>query len=109
MTRPIVTHTKLRGPSGIATRARRRAANALALRFMRAFKTECEDKHPEFVIEAARMIIRALTWIIEDKGDAGRALGVLNGAGIDLVPAYRDERQGVLAEAEAVFSAGERS
>lgn len=102
--RPVVVHTKLRGPSGDATRARRRAANALALRFMRALKAECEDKHPEFVIEAARMIIRALTWMIEDKGDAGRALGVLNGAGIDLVPAYRDGRQGVLAEAEAVFS-----
>lgn len=103
MTRPIVTHTKLRGPSGNATRARRRAANTLALRFMRAFKTECEDKHPEFVIEAARMVIRALAMQVEDKGDAGRALGVLNGAGIDLVPAYRDGRQGVLAEAEAVF------
>ncbi len=38
------------------------------------------------------------------------ALGVLNGAGIDLVPVYRDARQGVLAEAEAVFSgAGERA
>lgn len=104
--RPIVTHTKLRGPSGDATRARRRAANTLALRFMRAFHTECEDKHPEFVIEAARMIIRALAMMVEDRGDAGRALGVLNGAGIDLVPAYRDGRQGVLAEAEAVFSAG---
>lgn len=101
--RPIVTHTKLRGPSGDATRARRRAANALALRFMRAFKTECEDKHPEFVIEAARMVIRALAMQVEDKGDAGRALGVLNGAGIDLAPTYRDERQGVLDEAEAVF------
>lgn len=104
--RPIIQRVRLRGPSGDKTRARRRAANTLALRFMRAFKTECEDKHPEFVIEAARMVIRALAMQVEDKGDAGRALGVLNGAGIDLVPAYRDERQGVLAQAEAVFSAG---
>lgn len=104
--RPIVQHTKLRGPSGDATRYRRRAANESALRFMRAFHTECGDKHPEFVIAAARMTIRALAMVVEDKGDAGRALGVLNGAGIDLVPAYRDGREGVLAEAEAVFSAG---
>ena len=104
--RAVVTHTKLRGPSGEATRARRRAANDSALRFMRAFKTECEDKHPEFVIEAARMIIRALTWMIEDKGDAGRALGVLNGAGIDLVPAYRDERQGAREAADAALFGG---
>ena len=106
MTRPIIHRTHLRGPSGDATRARRRAANTLALRFVRAFKTECEDKHPEFVIEACRMVIKALTWVIEDKGDAGRALGVLTGAGIDLAPTYPDERETALAGAEAVFSGG---
>lgn len=104
--RPIVERVRLRGPSGDATRARRRAANTLALRFMRAFHTECGDKHPEFVIAAARMTIRALAMMVEDRGDTGRALGVLNGAGIDLVPAYRDGRQGVLAEAEAAFARG---
>lgn len=28
--RPTITHTRLRGPSGDATRARRRAANAIS-------------------------------------------------------------------------------
>lgn len=104
--RPTVTHTRLRGPTGDAVRARRRAANEFAIRFITAVKAAMADKHPEFCIETSRMMIRGLTSVIEDKGDAGRALGVLNGASIDLAPTYRDGREGALSEAEVLFSAG---
>lgn len=104
MIRALVERRQLRGPSGNQVRARRRAANAFAVRFIIAVKAAFDGMHPEFVIEACRMMIRALTAIIEDRGDAGRALGVLNGAGLDLAPTYRGEGHGARADADALFA-----
>lgn len=103
MARFTMETRKLRGPSDQVDRARRAAAKEIAQRFVTAFVVALAGKHPEVVIEAARWIIRAMSRLIEDKGDAGRAQGILAGAAADISPAYQPTAGASFAEADAAL------
>jgi hypothetical protein len=99
---------RVRGPEAIRERARRQAAQNIARRFLCALVVALEGKSPEFVIEVARWVIRAMSKVVEANGDASRATGVLAGAQADLIPAWVSERAATHADAEALFAgAGE--
>lgn len=104
MTRPIIEKRRLRGPSELRDRAVRREAQRLGQRFVVAFSTAMAGKHPDFVIEAARWVIRAMSKVVEARGDIGRAHGVLAGAQAHLTPAWTAEGSADRAAAEALFA-----
>lgn len=102
MTAPIIH--RARGPEALRDRAQRQAAREMAARLLRPLLAALEGRRPDFVIEVCRFVIRAMSKIIEAKGDAARALGVLSGAQADLTPAWEAERSDGRAVAEALFA-----
>lgn len=94
----------VRGPEALRARARRQAARVMADRFLGALIAATDGKSPDFVIEVCRACIRTLSRVIEDRGDATRARGVLAGAEADLAPAWIGASKATRADADALFA-----
>lgn len=102
--RPTIEHRTLKGPAGARERALRLAAQEMADRFVRALSVALNRQTGAFAIHVANALIRALTRIVEAKGDVGRATGILASAMSDVAPGYRPETLTARGEAEALFS-----
>lgn len=99
MTRAIV-QPRERTP---AQKARRKVAQALGFEAVRALRANPAMADPEVAVEAARFVIRALTDLIEERGDLSRAQGILAGAQAAIAPSYEAKGAEALEAAHAAF------
>jgi len=100
---PRFESQRIRGPAERKAKMLREVAAGYADRFILALRTVLKGKDRELVIEVCRALIRRLSRVVEERGDIGRAHGVLAGAATDLSPAFTPGPRGA-ADAEALFA-----
>ena len=103
MSRVIVQHRHLRGPSGAAERAKRKAAGDVALGLMTRLTGDLEGCTIEFAQEVERLLVRALAVRMSSRTDASRSIGILAGAAAGICPEFVAPRAG-RSEAEKLFA-----
>lgn len=86
-----------------AQKARRKVAQVLGFETVRALRAAPAMADPEVAVEAARFVIRALTDLIEERGDLSRAQGILAGAQAAIAPTYEDKASHAIEAAQAAF------
>lgn len=84
-------------------RAKRQAAQAYGKTVMAPVLAELTHRDTEFAIEVSRFLARFFTQVIADRGDVGRAMGVIAGSAAELQPAFRPGAKLARAKADALF------